>query len=154
MEAARAISGVVEQKTTETKKFDFETSIFIISDFFSGILWIIFTIIAGLVAWFLLIFSFGVWAKKNNTPPPFDKIHSDYRKDILSTIDRAGVVIIAFIATLPGFQPYLRQMGVIGLTFMIIVFVFRGHFTALVKDALQKSPKKLSKASEKSESVE
>ena len=72
----------------------------------------------------------------------------DYQKAVLGTVDlsrffgvldRVGLVVIAVVATLPTTVRLVHGLGVAGVILMIVVYVFRGNFTALVRDALGQS---------------
>lgn len=78
--------------------------------------------------------------------PYFDELYSSAKlkalddryclKYFLNLFDRIGVVLIAFTATLPAMQRYVHMLGIIGAIFMIVIYILKGNFTAILKDAL------------------
>lgn len=56
--------------------------------------------------------------------------------NILGALDRAALIGFVGAAALPQFRPFIYPIGVLGLIFLLIIYVFRGSFSALVGDAL------------------
>lgn len=56
---------------------------------------------------------------------------------VFRILDRIGIVCIAALATIPYFSNLVKIIGVGGLLAMVVIFTFRGDFTALIKDALE-----------------
>jgi hypothetical protein len=48
--------------------------------------------------------------------------------------DRAGLIGIVFLSTIPALTLFVTLAGIIGLSFAIIIFLFRGDFSFIVKD--------------------
>jgi hypothetical protein len=114
----------------------------------------------GLLWLMWLISSFGMWIEEED---PFEKVvyerqqqhfdkkgsHEGFRlydyyqrvKAVFGVLDRIGVLLLAFLATVPAFRPYVSILGIIGLILMVAVFTFRGDFTGLVRDILEKEEK-------------
>ena len=57
---------------------------------------------------------------------------------VLNLLDRLSVILIAILAVLPGFRGYLNWIGIAGIIFMLLIFVLKGNFTALISDELEK----------------
>jgi hypothetical protein len=71
-----------------------------------------------------------------NDFPELKKFNTPWFSYFLNVVDRLGVIAIAIIATLPSTTIYVRNIGTIGLCFMVAMYILRGDFTAIVKDAL------------------
>jgi len=57
---------------------------------------------------------------------------------VLIRLDRAGLVVISLLATVPNLRPTVDYVGSIGLGVMVIIFILKGTFTAVVRDPLEK----------------
>jgi hypothetical protein len=58
---------------------------------------------------------------------------------LLGVFDRAALVALAYIATLPSMPQTVQTSGVIGIAFLMVVYVVTGRFSFILKDALHKS---------------
>lgn len=56
----------------------------------------------------------------------------------LSFLDRASILLIAFIAMIPTVQIYAQAIGAIGIFLMLVIFLLKGNFSALLTDELAK----------------
>ena len=116
----------------------------------------------GLIWLISLVSSFGMWIEDEYTNPfrtfVYEKQNQYYAKHktydgfklpryydlavaIFGTLDRIGVILLAFLATTPSFRPYVNILGIIGLAIMVVIYTFRGDFTSLVRDLLEKEEK-------------
>lgn len=86
----------------------------------------------------LLIFSFGQWIEVRSKRGDYDGWGTRLLAMFLGTLDRAGVIAIAVLATVPNFRFVVNAIGIAGLIGMVVVFTIRGDFTALVRDILEK----------------
>lgn len=48
--------------------------------------------------------------------------------------DRVGLIGVIFLSTIPTQATFVMRAGVIGLSFAVIIFLFRGDFSFIVKD--------------------
>jgi hypothetical protein len=100
-----------------------------------------------------LTLSFGKWAEEEEALEAFwvpwiapipDPDHADHRPSprdrflrlsrIFATLDRAGLVAVVVMAALPNFRAFTLGLGIAGLVSLVLVFILRGHFTAVVRD--------------------
>ena len=70
--------------------------------------------------------------------PELQKYKNTFVHFLLNLLDRLGIVVVTVIAALPNMKPYTYKIGIIGVCFMILMFMLRGNFTAIIKDALSK----------------
>lgn len=59
-------------------------------------------------------------------------------RGVLKILDRIGIVVIAALSTMPNFRPVEKTLGIAGVAFMLLIFLVRGDFTALVRDLIEK----------------
>lgn len=57
---------------------------------------------------------------------------------LLDLLDRLGVILATCIAVLPQFQEIVIKVGIFGIIFMVLVYIFKGNFSALITDELVK----------------
>jgi hypothetical protein len=118
----------------------------------SSISWVIYAIFSLpflLILLLYLVLTFGDYSERENeiiSGLP-KKARSYFRKNRSSAkmvkaffdiLDRIGVVCIAVIATIPQLGNLVKIIGVSGLVAMVALFIFRGNFTALIKDIVEK----------------
>lgn len=60
----------------------------------------------------------------------------------LGVLDRVCVILISIFASIQGTSVYVQFMGVSGIFLMALIFLFKGNFSALIKDELIKSIQK------------
>jgi len=58
---------------------------------------------------------------------------------ILGAIDRLLLVAIAFAATVSSLSFWREALGIAGLVLLILVYIFTGRFTFILKDAVHKA---------------
>jgi hypothetical protein len=63
---------------------------------------------------------------------------SSFVLELLRILDRIGLIVISVLATMPWFERTYMKIGIGGIVFMLILFVFSGAFTAIVEDMLSK----------------
>lgn len=110
-----------------------------------------------IVGFFASIWSTPVWIfltallTLDFSNPQFDlnypskriaKIKKSWFAEFLLIIDRLSVVLIAFIVMLKDAQPFVQILGIIGASVLLVFFLFRGHFSALLPDQLLQEIKK------------
>jgi len=67
--------------------------------------------------------------------------------ELCRILDRVGLIAISVLATIPRLKSLYTQIGIIGIGFMLVVFVFSGSFSAIVKDMLSQQEEKSSSSS-------
>lgn len=74
---------------------------------------------------------------------------NEHRKEIgifaslvIAILDRLFLVLIVFLTVLPQFKAYFQLLAIAGLFLMIVVFVFKGSFVALVNDEIRREEEK------------
>jgi len=65
---------------------------------------------------------------------------------LLFFLDRVSIILIAFVAVLPTNQTYIQMIGVFGIFFMLVIFILKGNFSALIADELSRKIKKIEEA--------
>jgi hypothetical protein len=113
--------------------------------FSSWLLFLVFAPIAFLVILLIQTFTFGELVAdreiQKTMPKKLFYFYHDHFKllnAIFGILDRTGVVFIAVIATIPNFSNYVKVIGIGGVVAMIVLYVLRGDFTALMKDITEK----------------
>jgi len=84
-----------------------------------------------------LVISFNLWGKAVEKALSEMSNHFRLISAFLGAIDRIGVIVITLVAMIPGTQPVIRTSGVVGLILMLILYIARGDFAALIQDAIQ-----------------
>lgn len=67
-----------------------------------------------------------------------DSIREAVIATVFGALDRIGLVAISALATVASFRPVVIELGIIGLILMLAIFVFRGDFSGLIRDILEK----------------
>jgi len=91
------------------------------------------------VYWLLLVFDFSGAAYQDANPDGRLRplLENKRLRFILNILDRSSIIIVTFLVVLPPLQGYLNGVGIAGIIFMTVLFVFRGDFSGLIQDELQ-----------------
>ena len=102
-------------------------------------------IVAAPIAFLMYLTSFA--EKDFDEKFPSKKIKSisenGWIQYALGFLDRISVVLITLGAVIPAFQVSARNIGVLGIVFMVGVFFIKGSFVALIEDGLVKIVQKV-----------
>ena len=85
-----------------------------------------------------VVLVFFLFAISNFSSLDFNYQEKKWSSALLMLIERVGLIIIAFVATLPNMQNSVQVLGSAGLVIMVFVFMLKGNFSALIKDNLNK----------------
>lgn len=152
-----------ESPQSGTNSFFKRLGVFVLTSI-AWIIYIIFSLPFFMILLLYLVLTFGDYSEKeydiiSSLPKKAESYFRKHRsvtktaKVFLSILDRIGVVCVAVIATMPQLQNLVKIIGVSGLIAMIALFIFRGDFTALVKDVLEAKDKKGEKDKQKDVNV-
>lgn len=64
----------------------------------------------------------------------FTNAREQFIKGFIRFFDRAGLIFIIVLSTIPRYTPYVKILGEIGLVLSIAIFLIRGDFSFIVKD--------------------
>jgi hypothetical protein len=74
------------------------------------------------------------------------EFYSDYREKkilrIARIFDRFALVGLVFLACTPSLRPFVTIAGVVGLVFMLLVYIFTNSFSFFVRDAVDAAKKR------------
>jgi hypothetical protein len=80
------------------------------------------------------LFQFRNWHFRQNYNQYF--VHEHFGLGILGIIDRALLIIISFVSTLPMMSVTVSMVGLIGIVLLLVIYAISGRFTFILKDAL------------------
>jgi len=50
-------------------------------------------------------------------------------------LDRVGLITLVFASCIPQFKQYVMILGMVGVGLLLLIFIFRGSFSFLIKDS-------------------
>jgi len=67
---------------------------------------------------------------------------------VIRFIDRAGLIAMVTLSTLPNYTAVTKKAGAVGIIIMILIYLFKGDFTFFIKDKITDKEKESESESE------
>ena len=102
-------------------------------------------------SWFKILRSLSVYTINFSAPQLEDAVRSKRLERIkqiqwlihlLAVVDRLSVVLIAALAVYPATRPWAQILGIYGAALLLVLFLLRGNFSALLEDELARDLQK------------